>query len=214
MRRATAAAAASALDRGGPSPVAPQQRPGELAAVVDLRLHGAERRADQRGDLVVGQPVDVAQQQRLDELRVVALDRLHRLQQVEPRAGDDAGRARVGPVVGAVLEVGGRGEVLQPAVGRARTVDRHDVQPRGEPAAAAPGVDLGGDVEHRLLARVLRVAGVGEHPAADVEHPRAHLREQPLERVTVAVTRPSRQLVDVVLRQRAPWSPEYVTPAR
>ena len=53
-----------------------------------------------------------------------------------------------------------------------------DVQPGGEPAATAPRRDLGGDVEHRLLAGVLGVAGVGEHPAADVQHPRAHRGEQ------------------------------------
>ena len=39
--------------------------------MVDLGLHGAERRADLAGDLLVGEAVDVAQQQRLDELRVV-----------------------------------------------------------------------------------------------------------------------------------------------
>ena len=149
-------------------------------------------------DVLVGHAVDVAQQQRLDVLRVVLLDRLHRLEQVEAGAGDDRGGARVGPVVVAALEVGGHGLVLHLAVGRAGAVERDDVHPGGEAALAVPRADLGGDVEQRLLAGVLGVAGVGQDAPADVERAGSYGAQQPLQGVAIAVAGAPREVIDVV----------------
>ena len=59
--------------------------------------------------------------------------------------------------------VGGERLVLHPAVRRAGAVDGDHVHPGGEAAVAVPGADLVGDVDQRLLAGVLGVAGVGQH---------------------------------------------------
>ena len=100
------------------------------------------------------------------------------------------------------LGVAGDGLVLHPPVGRPGAVDRDDVQPGGEAALPVPGADLGGDVEQRLLAGVLGVAGVGQHAAADVERARPDRAEQGLQRVAVAVAGAAREVVDVVRRER------------
>ena len=97
-----------------------------------------------------------------------------------------------------LVRVGGDGLVLHPAVRRPRAVDRDDVQPGGEPALLVPGADLLRDLDQRLLAGVLGVAGVGQHAAADGERARPDRAEQHLERVAVAVLGAARELVDVV----------------
>src|SRR4051795_70331 len=62
-----------------------------LAALVDARLHGAERHVQLVGDLGIAHRTEIAQYQRLDQLRVVQLELVERLQQVEPRAGNHRG---------------------------------------------------------------------------------------------------------------------------
>src|SRR4051794_1310897 len=76
--RASVTSGVATLQAARTSVLAPQQGPGQLSPVVDLRLDGAEGGADLLGDVLVRHAVHVAQDQRLDVLRMVALDGLHR----------------------------------------------------------------------------------------------------------------------------------------
>ena len=97
--------------------------------------------------------------------------------------------------------VAGERLVLHPPVRRAGAVDRDHVHPGGEAPLPAPGADLVGDVDQRLLAGVLGVGRVRQHPPAHVEAARPDRREQLLHRVAVTALRATRELVDVVRRE-------------
>jgi hypothetical protein len=164
---------------------------------VDPRLDRPERHVEECGDLVVVELLHVAEHERLDELRVVGADDLECVQQVEPAAGDHARGARVGvrwQLVGGPLG----GSSLEGAVGGAGAVGRHRVQPGREPAAAAEGVDLGGDQEQRVLGRLLGVLREKQHPAADPAYPGLDLGEDVLERRSVTGRGARDQVVELV----------------
>ena len=164
---------------------------------MDPRLHGPERDVEQLRDLVVVELLDVAQHERLHQLGVVGAEDLERVEQVEAAAGDHAGGAWVGVHRQLVGEPLGRAP-LQGAVGRAGAVGRDGVQPRGEPAPAAEGVDLRGHQEQRVLGRLLGVLVEEQHPPADPSHARLDLGQQLLQREPVAVGGPHGQLVELV----------------
>ena len=72
------------------------------------------------------------------------------------------------------------------------------MQPGGEPAAAAKGMDLRGHQQQRVLGRLLGVLGEEQHPPADPAYPRLDLGQQLLERGSVAARGPHGQLVELV----------------
>lgn len=158
-----------------------EQGAQSLPRLMDSRLHCAERKFEQPGDVGIVQLADVAQHYRLHQLGMLGVECLQCLKKVQPAACDDARRPRIrgdGQVLNGPLER----PALERPVRLTRGVDRHRVHPGGEGAATSKRADSPGDGEQGVLARLLGVLSAGQYAGTDPHHPALNPREERIER--------------------------------
>lgn len=159
-------------------------------------FHRAYRYLELGRDLRVVQVTDIAKHHGCDELRSTAFQLFQRVQQIQPRTRDNAGRPRIGTLKPLHSDLFAR-PGFQRAVGLAGAVGHHDPHPGVKAGAALETRDLASHPQQGVLARFFGVLSARQKTGTVFQQVRRDTNKQLVQRPGIPSGRATSQFFDL-----------------